>query len=201
MQKQQQDRSLVLIKPDGVQRSLVGNIIQRFEQRGLKITALKMCIPTQDQCENHYYKDSVWYEEKGREIILELEKDNQPIEKTALEYGKTIIQNITRYLTGGPVVVLVLEGHAASSVVSAMVGGTEPAAADVGTIRADFTIDSYYLSTRDKRAIRNVIHCSENNQEADREISIWFDSSELIDYTTAHERILYDVSSNGHWLP
>lgn len=191
--------SLVLIKPDGVQRSLVGNMINRFEQRGLKLVALKMLVPSVSQCEAHYNKDDQWFIQKGQGIIDDLTKDNQTIKKSALEYGKDIIRNITQYMTGGPVVAMVLEGHAAPEVVTSMVGSTEPVSADIGTIRGDFTIDSYYLSTIDKRAVRNLIHCSENQSEAGREQKIWFNDSELMNYSTAQERILYDVSADGHW--
>lgn len=191
--------SLVLIKPEGVQRSLVGNMINRFEQRGLKIAALKMMVPTVEQCEDHYNKNDQWFIEKGQGIIDDLTRDNQLIEKQAIEYGKDIIRNIVQYMTGGPVVAIVLEGHAASEVVSQMVGSTEPVSADIGTIRGDFTIDSYYLSTIDKRAVRNLIHCSESNEEALREVEIWFNKDEVMNYSTAHERVLYDVSADGHW--
>ena len=191
--------SFVLIKPDGVQRSLVGNMINRFEQKGLKLIALKMFVPTQVQCEEHYNKDDIWFLEKGKEIIIELKKYELPIEKEAIEYGRDIIQNIIQYITGGPIIAMILEGHAAPEIVRTMVGSTEPNSADIGTIRGDFTIDSYYLSTVDKRAVRNLIHCSENNEEALREQKIWFSDHELMNYSTAHERILYDVSADGHW--
>lgn len=193
------DISLVLIKPDGVQRSLIGNIVNRFEQKGLKLIALKMFIPTTEQCEAHYNKDTEWFLEKGQGIIDDLNRDNLPIEKSAIEYGRDIIRNIVQYMTGGPIVAMVLEGHAAPEVVTTMVGGTEPNSADIGTIRGDFTIDSYYLSTIDKRAVRNLIHCSEDSAEARREVDIWFHKNELMNYSTAHERILYDVSADGHW--
>ncbi len=193
------DTSLVLIKPDGVQRSLVGNMINRFEERGLKIIGLKMLMPTQDQCEEHYNKDDAWFTRKGEEIVAEMKKDNLPVERAAVEYGRDIIRNIVQYMTGGPVVAMVLQGHAVPDVVSQMVGSTEPVSADIGTIRGDFTIDSYYLSTIDKRAVRNLIHCSEDKKEAVRETAIWFNENELMNYATAHERILYDVSADGHW--
>jgi nucleoside-diphosphate kinase len=193
------DISLVLIKPDGVQRSLVGNIMNRFEQKGLKIKALKMIVPTVEQCESHYNKDDDWFLKKGSGIVADLQKDNLPIEKEAIEYGRDIIRNIVQYMTGGPVVAIVLEGHAAPAVVSTIVGGTEPNSADIGTIRGDFTIDSYYMSTIDNRAVRNLIHCSEDNDEARREQKIWFTDAELMNYSTAQERIIYDVSANGHW--
>ncbi|MFT7328104.1 MAG: nucleoside-diphosphate kinase [Crocinitomicaceae bacterium] len=193
------DISLVLIKPDGVQRSLIGNMMNRFEQKGFKIIALKMLVPTISQCEAHYHKDDKWLIEKGKGIIDDLTTDNSSIEKEAIEYGRDIIKNIVQYMTGGPVVAMVLEGHAAPLVVGTMVGGTEPNSADIGTIRGDFTIDSYYLSTINKRAVRNLVHCSENIQEANREVQIWFNNNELMDYSTAQERILYDASADGHW--
>ena len=194
------ERSLILIKPDGVQRSLIGEIIKRFEQRGLKMIAMKMLLPTTEQCESHYYKDDAWFQRKGEGIVADLKKDGLPVEKEAIEYGRDIIRTVVKYMTGGPVVAIIAEGHAAPQVVTQLVGGTEPLTADVGTIRGDFTIDSYYMATIDGRSVRNLIHCSEDNDEANREIKIWFNEDELMDYTTANERILYDVSADGHWL-
>lgn len=198
--KVKKERSLVLIKPDGVQRSLIGEIIKRFEQRGLKLVGMKMLLPSIEQCENHYNKDDEWFERKGQGIVNELKAEGLPVEKEALEYGRDIIRTIVKYMTGGPIIAIIAEGHAAPQVVTQLVGGTEPLTADIGTIRGDFTIDSYYMSTIDNRAVRNLIHCSENVPEAEREIKIWFNEPEIMDYTTAHERILYDTSADGHWL-
>ena len=191
--------SLVLIKPDGVQRSLVGDIINRFEKKGLKIKAMKMVVPTIEQCESHYNKDDAWFLKKGTGIVADLQKDGLPVKKEAIEYGRDIIRTVVQYMTGGPVVAMVLEGHAAPEVVTTLVGGTEPNTADIGTIRGDYTIDSFYMATIDNRAVRNLIHCSEDNDEAQREQKIWFTDHELMDYSTAQERILYDVSADGHW--
>ncbi|MDD3694154.1 MAG: nucleoside-diphosphate kinase [Candidatus Pacebacteria bacterium] len=193
------ERSLVLIKPDGVQRSLVGEIIKRFEQRGLKIIGMKMIVPTEEQCTLHYNKDDAWFERKGKGVIEDLQREGLSAEKPAIEYGKDIIRTIVKYMTGGPVVALVAEGHAAPQVVTQLVGGTEPLSADIGTIRGDFTIDSYFMSAIDNRAVRNLIHCSENFSEAEREIALWFSPDELMDYTTVHERVLYDTSLDGNW--
>lgn len=193
------DTSLVLIKPDGVQRSLVGDIINRFEKKGLKIKGMKMVIPTVEQCEAHYNKDDEWFTRKGEGIVADLQKDGLPVEKEAIEYGRDIIRTIVKYMTGGPVVAMVLEGHAAPQVVTTLVGGTEPNTADIGTIRGDYTIDSFYMATIDNRAVRNLIHCSESNEEAERETKIWFNENELMNYSTAQERILYDISADGHW--
>lgn len=191
--KPHQERSLVLLKTDAVQRSLVGEIIKRFEQKGLKIAAMKLMMPTEEQLLAHYNKDDEWYEKKGANTIKDLEAQGRPIEKEAIEYGKDIIRNIVKYMTEAPVVALVMEGNAAVTVVTKTVGSTEPASADIGTIRGDYTIDSYANATFEDRSVKNLIHQSESVEEAEREIAIWFTENEIHDYTTAQERILYET--------
>ena len=192
-----QERSLVLLKPDTVQRSLVGEVIKRFEQTGLKITAMKMLVPTEEQLLTHYNKDDAWYERKGKGIVEELTAQGKPIEKEAKEYGKDIILTIVRYMTAAPVVALILEGNKAVSVVTKIVGTTEPSTSDVGTIRGDYTVDSYSHATFENRAVRNLVHQSESPEEAEREIEIWFKEVEMMNYVTAQERIMYDVNFDG----
>lgn len=184
---------MVLLKTDAVQRSLVGEIIKRFEQKGLKIAAMKLVLPTEQQLLTHYNKDDAWYEKKGTNIVKDLEAQGRQIEKEAIEYGKDIIRTIVRYMTEAPVVAMVLEGNAAVTVVSKTVGGTEPATADVGTIRGDYTIDTYAHSTYENRAVKNLVHQSESVEEAEREIAIWFSDEEIYDYATAQERIMYEA--------
>ncbi len=188
-----QERSLVLLKTDAVQRSLVGEIIKRFEQTGLKITAMKLTMPTEEQLLKHYNKDNEWYERKGKRIIEDLESQGRTIEKEPIEYGKDIIRTIVRYMTESPVVALVLEGNGAIGVVTKIVGTTEPTTADIGTIRGDFTIDSYSHSTLENRAVKNLIHCSESAEEAERELTLWFGADDVHDYVTAQERIMYEA--------
>ena len=191
------EKSLVIIKPDGVQRSLIGEIIARFERKGLKLTGLKLAVPSEDQVFAHYNKDDEWFMKKGEGVVRDREAAGLPIEKEAIEYGRDIIGGIAKYLTAGPVVMMVLEGHQATAVVTNLVGTTEPASADVGTIRGDYTIDSYALSAKDDRAVRNLIHCSEDMAEGERETAIWFTDDELIKYSVAQERIMYDVNLDG----
>jgi nucleoside-diphosphate kinase len=192
-----QERSLVLLKPDTVQRSLVGEVIKRFENTGLKISAMKMIVPTEEQLLTHYNKDDAWYQRKGEGIVKELEQQGKPIEKEAAEYGKDIIRTIVRYMTAAPVVAMILEGNKAVSVVTKIVGTTEPATSDVGTIRGDYTVDSYFHATYENRAVRNLVHQSESPEEAEREIAIWFKDEEIMNYVTAQERILYDINFDG----
>lgn len=192
-----QERSLVLLKPDTVQRSLVGEVIKRFEQTGLKIVAMKMIVPTEAQLLTHYNKDNAWYERKGKGIVEELTAQGKEITKEPMEYGKDIIRTIVRYMTAAPVVAMILEGNKAVSVVTKIVGTTEPSTSDVGTIRGDYTIDSYSHATFENRAVRNLVHQSESPEEAEREIAIWFANTEMMNYVTAQERILYDVNFDG----
>lgn len=192
-----QERTLVIIKPDGVQRSLVGEIISRFERTGLKFTGFKFLVPTREQLLTHYNKDEAWFEKKGNRIIEDLKSHGLPVEKEAMEYGRGIIETIITYMTAAPVLAMVIEGNQAVAIITKITGTTEPSSSDVGTIRGDFTLDSYGHSSLENRAVRNLIHCSESPEEAERELKVWFDESELLTYTTAQERILYDVDFDG----
>ena len=188
-----QEQTLVLLKPDAVQRSLVGEIIKRIEQTGLKLSAMKMVMPTEEQLLEHYNKDDDWYLRKGKNIINDLTESGRPVEKEAIEYGKDIIRTIIRYMVESPVVALVVEGNSAINVVTKITGTTEPTTADVGTIRGDYTIDSYSHSTFEDRAVKNLIHCSDSVEEAQREMKLWFNEDEIHNYVTAQERIMYEA--------
>jgi len=192
-----QERSLVLLKPDTVQRSLIGEVIKRFEQTGLKISAMKMIVPTETQLQKHYNKDDEWFLAKGARVVEEIKAQGKEVDREPIEYGKDIIRTIVKYMTAAPIVALIFEGNKAVSVVTKIVGSTEPATSDVGTIRGDYTVDSYGHSTYENRAVRNLVHQSESPEEAEREIKIWFKEDEIMQYTTAQERIMYDVNLDG----
>lgn len=191
------ERTLVIIKPDGVQRSLIGDIISRIERTGLKFVAFKFLVPKEDQCFAHYNKDDAWFQEKGARMIKEKEGRGESVEKSAIEYGKDIIRGNVSFFTSGPVLAMVVKGNQAVGIVKKLVGGTEPLTSDVGTIRGDFTLDSYALAGTDMRAVRNLAHCSDSPSEAEREIKIWFGENEIIDYRLVQEQILYDVNLDG----
>tara|TARA_B100000508_G_scaffold31981_1_gene24560 strand:- start:6154 stop:6690 length:537 start_codon:yes stop_codon:yes gene_type:complete len=176
----------------------VGEIIKRFEQTGLKISAMKMMNATEEQLLDHYNKDDEWYEKKGQGIVNDLKEQGREVEKEAIEYGKDIIRTIVSYMQVSPIVALVFEGNQATSVVTKIVGTTEPSSSDVGTIRGDYTVDSFSHATYENRAVRNLVHQSESPEEAEREIKIWFSENEIMDYTTAQERIMYDVNLDGN---
>lgn len=191
------ERTFVIVKPDGVQRSLVGEIVRRIERTGLKIVAMRMLVPTEEQCWKHYDKDEAWFQEKGDRIAAQLTERGIALDREPIEYGRDIIRQLAAFMTSGPVVAIVVEGNRAVDVVKKLVGGTEPTTSDVGTIRGDLTIDSYELSGIDRRAVRNLIHCSDKQEEAEREIGIWFDDSEIVKYRLVQEAILYDVNLDG----
>lgn len=141
------DRTLVLLKPDCVQRRLVGTILDRFEKKGLRLAALKLAQPSREVAEKHY----------------------------AVHKGKPFYDSLLRFLTGGPVVAMVLEGREAIAVVRNLMGPTDGVKAPPGTLRGDFA-----LSVQN-----NLIHGSDSPESAQTEIPIWFRPEELVSYTPA----------------
>jgi nucleoside-diphosphate kinase len=188
------ERTFVIIKPDGVQRGLVGEIIKRFERTGLKLVGTRFGIADEKKLWEHYNKDDAWFLKKGSKIVEDKKAAGLPAEKEPIEYGKDIIRQLVAFMTSGPVFMMVWEGNQAAAVVRKITGDTEPATSDVGTIRGDLTIDSYGISAVDDRAVRNLIHCSENVEDAKREVALWFTDGELIDYRLITEAMLYDVN-------
>jgi nucleoside-diphosphate kinase len=193
-----EEKSLVIIKPDGVQRSLIGEVINRLERVGLKLIALKFQIPTPDQARSHYTIDSEWIEKVGKKSIAGLERSGHDISTlNPIEIGNKILSRLEKYLSSGPVVVMVWQGAHAVDVIRKLVGGTEPRTSDVGTIRGDFVHDSYEIADIENRSVRNVIHASSSIEEALKEIAVWFEQEELISYRLISEAILYDVNIDG----
>ncbi|MCA9353524.1 nucleoside-diphosphate kinase [Candidatus Nomurabacteria bacterium] len=195
------EKTFVILKPDTLQRGLVGEVIKRFERIGLKIVAMKMIQADEETIFKHYNKDDAWYERKGSGIVENRKKLGKPVEKEAIEYGKDIIRTMVHYMCASPVVVMVVEGNSAQAVVKRLVGGTEPTTADTGTIRGDFALDSYFLcDTDESRGLRNLIHCTDPADGEDaynNEVSVWFDEKEILNYRLVSEAMLYDVNLDG----
>jgi nucleoside-diphosphate kinase len=195
-----QERTLVIIKPDGIQRTLIGEIIKRYERVGLKLVALKMIIPTEEMAIKHYYEvgGDAWLEEVGRKARAAYEKKGlQSPFATNMENGKAIMRSNAKYLSSGPVVAMIWQGNQAAALVRKITGGTEPLSSDIGTIRGDYTLDTYMMADLDVRSIRNLIHASGNPEEAEKEIPIWFQQEEILKYRLVQEQILYDVNLDG----
>lgn len=189
---------MVIIKPDAIQRSLVGEIIQRYERVGLKLVGLKIMIPTAEQIEKHYTLDSEWRVKTGLKTIKGYtDKGLTPPETDPLKVTARILKNLVRYMTSGPVIAMVWQGAHAVEIVRKITGGTEPVTSQVGTIRGDYVLDSYRMSDHDGRAVRNLVHASGSVKEAEDEISHWFSKGELFNYRIVQEAIMYDVNLDG----
>ena len=192
------EKTLVIIKPDGVQRSLMGEIIGRFERIGLKLVAMKMVVPTGEMIRKHYTLDPEWMRKTGEKTIAGyLKKGLVPPTNDPIESSTVVLNNNVKYMSCGPVVAMVWQGAHAVPIVRKLVGGTEPLTSDVGTIRGDFVLDSYQISDKDGRAVRNLVHASGSTEDAKGEINLWFKEHELINYNLVQDKILYDVNLDG----
>ncbi len=192
------ERTLVIIKPDGIQRSLIGDVIHRYERVGLKLVGIKMMIPTKDLIEKHYTLDPEWRVKTGQKTIKSyMDKGLTPPSTDPVEITGRILNNLVNYMTKGPVVVMVWQGAHAVEIVRKITGGTEPVTSQVGTIRGDYVLDSYRMSDSDGRSVRNIVHASGSVKEADDEIAHWFKKEELFNYRLIVEEMLYDVDLDG----
>ena len=161
------EQTLVLLKPDAVERGLIGRIIGRFETVGLKIIGMKM----------------VWIDEK-----FALKHYTEDIAKRR---GAHVREWLSTYIVEGPVIAIAIEGLHAIEAVRKIVGSTEPKSAPAGTIRGDFALHSYSFADKKKKAIRNLIHASGDEKDAKYELNLWFDKKELHSYETVAEKHLW----------
>ena len=192
------ERTLVIIKPDGIQRSLIGEVVRRYEQVGLKLVGIKMIVPTAELIEKHYTLDPEWRVKTGiKSIKGYTDKGLKPPHTDPLKVTEIVLKNLVNYMTKGPVIAMVWQGAHAVEIVRKITGGTEPLTSDVGTIRGDFVIDSYRMSDPDGRAVRNIVHASGSVKEAEDEITHWFKKEEIMNYKIIVEHILYDVDLDG----
>ncbi len=192
------ERTLVVIKPDGLQRTLVGEIIGRYERLGLKLIGMKLMVPTASHIEKHYNLDPNWKRIVGEKSIEAYQKKGlKPPSMDPLKLGDKVIDSLKKYMTSGPVVAMVWQGAHVVKIIRKVTGGTEPLTSDIGTIRGDFVHDSYQMADTDSRAVRNLIHASGSVDEANNEIKHWFKKEELIGYRLIAEQILYDVNIDG----
>lgn len=187
------EKTLVLIKPDGVQRGLVGQILTRFETAGLKLVSMKMVHPSHEDVDRHYQMTEEWMMAVYTKAKAKYDAngENFPFADHKA-YGGDIKRGLVEFLKSSPVVALVLEGEMAVSLVRKLVGATEPASSAPGTIRGDFSHDTYALANAQGRPLRNLIHASGNVEEANNEIKIWFTDTELYAYEHVNDRVQYD---------
>lgn len=160
------ERTLIVLKPDAVQRGIVGEILSRFEKAGLKILGMKMMQPDESHYHHHY----------------------ETISKLISRRGQEVYDRNAKAMMKGPVVAAVLEGVEAVVVVRKMVGDTEPKSALPGTIRGDYAHVSMEHSNKHDAGLPNLIHASGDAEEAKQEIAHWFKSDELFEYKTVHQQ-------------
>jgi nucleoside-diphosphate kinase len=193
------EQTVVLVKPDGVKRALIGEIISRFEKRGLKVVGMKMVWVDEEMVRKHYPTTRREWVSKIGEKTLEAYKQygTDPNEHLGTmdpyEIGLLICKWLVDYLTSGPVVAMVLEGPHAISAVRKIAGYTYPDTAVPGTIRGDLSIDSPDLANMTKRSGMNLVHASGNKEEADFEIELWFRKNEIHEYKRADQGIMFDI--------
>lgn len=160
------ERTLVVFKPDAVQRGIVGEIMQRFERVGLKIVGIKMVAPTKEHYLGHY----------------------ETIGQLGTRRGETTLNITLDMMLDGPVIAMVLEGVESVAVVRKIVGPTEPKSADMGTIRGDYSHISFGYADDCNKGIPNLIHASSDSSEAAKEIKHWFRDEELMEYGMLSEK-------------
>lgn len=187
MNNLKEEKTFVLVKPDGVRKGLIGEIIKRFEQRDLKVVALEMFQPTHEQIDAHYPKDEAWITRLGEKTLSTYQKYNLDTMKDfgttdPKDIGPEIRKWLVDYMVSAPLVRMVVQGIHAVDMVRKICGVTLPYLADMGTIRGDFSNDSPALANAEKRAVMNLLHASETAAEAEHEIKHWFVDSPIFQY-------------------
>lgn len=191
-----EEKTVLLIKPDGVKRGLIGEVIKRIEARGLKIIALKLITASREHAHSHYPNTEEWLRGMGEKTLDNYRQyGKDPLKEIgtadSLEIGKMVAQWNIDFLTSGPMVAMVIQGIHAIDMARKIVGKTVPAAAEMGTVRGDFSVDSPTLANIGKRAIHNIVHASGTPSEASHELEHWFLNEEIHEYKRAEEDIMF----------
>lgn len=189
-----EEKTCVLIKQDAIKRGLIGEIIKRFENRGLKIVALRMIKADKKTVQKHYPNSREYIINLGNKSLSTYERYNlDPIKELGsrdpFKIGKLVRSWLIDFISSGPLIKMVVEGSHAVDIVRKIVGDTQPAFALPGTIRGDFESESASLANFEKRSIKNLIHASSTKEEATKEIMLWFKPDEVCDYKRVEEAI------------
>jgi len=193
MVKELIEQTFIAVKHDGVQRGLVGDIIKRFEQRGLKLIAMKMVLPTAALADKHYVLTPAFIKKLGENTRNAAKARGVKMKETNEEIATRVKNWNMKYLTEGPVVAMVWEGFHSIEVGRKIVGPAESRQAPIGTIRGDFSTESYSMADALKRPLRNLVHASGNKEEADNEIKLWFKDEEVFSWDKARWKVMHGV--------
>ncbi len=181
------EQTLVILKPDVTARGIVGEIITRFERVGLKIVAMKMLKAPVNLAKVHYQKDDEWLIAVGTKLIKNQNLD--PAKEDPKKHGQKICDSLAKDLTLYPIVAMVLEGHNTVALVRKMVGEQSPENSAPGTIRGDYSQDTYRMANAYNRPVINLIHASDSAETAKKEIALWFKKEDIIEWTKPDENI------------
>ena len=187
MQHPKEEKTFVLVKPDGVRKGLVGEITKRFEQRDLKIVALEMFHATHKEIDNHYPKNEKWIRRLGEKTTATYMKYGRDVKKDfgttdLYKIGKEVRSWLIEFMISAPMVRMVVQGVHAVDMVRKIVGPTMPYLAEIGTIRGDFSVDSPLMANMERRPVLNLVHASETPEEAAHEIKHWFGKKTIYKY-------------------
>lgn len=190
-----EERTVVLVKPDGVKRGLIGEIAKRIERRGLKIIALQLMQATREQMDNHYPKEAAWISRLGEKTKATYDKYGYDMQTElgttdVLAAGQMVRGWLLDYMISGPIVKMIVQGSHAVDMCRKLVGNTLPALAEMGTLRGDFSVDSPAAANKDKRSVHNIVHASETPEEAANEIARWFAPDEIHAYKRTEEDLM-----------
>ena len=185
------EKTLIAIKPESIQRHLIGEFITKFEKRGLKLVAAKLIIPTKEQVSTHYPDDEAWYVPTGTKTYESYKARGIDPGKTPIELAKIVRARLIDHFTDRPLFLMIWEGPHAVALGRKTAGSTNPLTADIGSIRGDYSFESYEFADDVERAVFTLVHASGTPEEAEHEIKIWFKPEEILNYDLAAESVFY----------
>ena len=186
------EQTVIFIKSEAIQRQLIGEVVKRFEQLGLKMTACKMIAPTKEQMAAHYPDSDEWYQSNGQKTYDNLVARGIKPEMGPEDLAKRTRQRLIDYFVNRPLIAMVWEGPNAIKLGRKIAGATNPVEAEIGSIRGDYSCDSYEIADGLERSIETIIHASGSTEDAQHEIKIWFANDEILNYDLLLEKIIWE---------
>lgn len=185
------ERTMIFIKPESIQRRLIGEFITKFEKRGLKLVASKLIVPTKEIIGTHYPDDDSWYIPTGTKTYESFKSKGIDPGKTPRELAVIVRERLMEHFVDRPLFLMIWQGPHAVALGRKTAGATNPLVADIGSIRGDYSCESYDFSDNEERAVHTLVHASGTPEEAEAEIKIWFKPEEIFDYEMIDESVFY----------
>jgi len=189
--KNPRQKTVIFIKPESIQRHLIGEFISKFERRGLKLIACKMVAPTKEEIGKHYPNDEKWLTDTGTKTLNSYLKKGYDPKKTPVELATIVRQRLIEHFADRPLILMVWEGPHAIELGRKTAGATNPLVADIGSIRGDYSMESYELADDIERAAHTLVHASDSAESAEKEMKLWFKPGEILDYDLVTESVFY----------